>query len=170
MVSNFAAVSVRLPRITAVSVLLELKLDTLNAAKLPYLFDCYGVVSRVKRGNDGKGPWVRFEGKFVAETADRIEFHSKRCHLPIGVQGELAERWDAVSAADPDVQLQIAVRVSVVSSGAIASYVGVQLMPAEAFNELNAVRERVARYKQWVIDKNPVPGHTPYDQPPEAAA
>lgn len=136
----------RLNRMTAVTMLGELNLSLQNAAKLPYLYDCFGIVQSIKSGDDGKGPWVQFRGKFQAVTADDHCWHSKRCHVPVNVQALLENEWLDLEAHDPEAQLAMAVRVRVMPLEGVQSgfwFSGDQLIRPRRFNELGAWREQV---------------------------
>jgi hypothetical protein len=154
MVTLGTATSVRLPRITPVSILLELKLGFDAAAQLNYLYDVFGIVTAFKQGDDGKGsgPFVQFRGNFVAVPSPQVgsvEFVSKRCHLTPELQGAVITYWAKAMAIDPDAQLSLIARIGARAgaNGSLiqTSYFGTLLQLPEPFNELQAIRNNWER-------------------------
>lgn len=152
------------------------RLDQPNGPTEYFLYNVYGIASKLRTGMTDKGPWTSFKGQFEAITNDGEIFVSGQVFLPQPFEDMLMSSLQQAQQADEKASVQFAVRVFCVPplkgkpSATGYEYRCESLIESVETSPLADLRTKVQeRVKQLAAPKEPGEGEKNVTPPGRAA-
>lgn len=91
------------------------RLDIPGAPAEVVLYDIYGIVNKIRVGDNGKGQWTQFKGELEAVTPEGEIFASGSCFLPQPFEDMLLSQLMQAQEKDDGATVSFAARISLVA-------------------------------------------------------